>query len=422
MKWLASFFIGVVTGIVAAIAGGLVAAGCVDWFHISGREGESAYFVVAIGLLSGIVGFFVGLVLSRFVGGSGGTGFFKGLGASAGGMLGLAGVAGLICWLLADIPPTIHGHELTMSVEIRLPKGSPQPSPDGPGLKYLEFVSSSPFTHAYRARQQGTLEVKEAKLVNGRWVVPGEVFIFTTRGERSIAVPTSEKEAVGFVVEFPAHPPAKKYEDWSEWLPRAMQGKPWPDTQISYRYRIDELLPAPPPPDPAVVAEAEFAALTPDAPLEKWLGFLKYGVAADREQAILKVVEARPADLVKLLRPAEGIESDQAIYAVSKLRVVDPVVVQAMRDIASEIEDQIRKFTAMKTDEAGYYDLGNVIRNRFKSWHVAWWTVHRVSGLDGRPPLEEIVRLAMVKKEDGFMQEVIGDAEAHLGGLTAPAK
>jgi hypothetical protein len=76
----------------------------------------------------------------------------------------------------------------------------------------------------------------------------------------------------------------------------------------------------------------------------------------------------------------------------------------------------------MKTDEAGYYDLGNVIRNRFKSWHVAWWTVHRVGGLDGRPPLEEIVRLASVKKEDGFMQEVIGDAEAHLGGLTAPAK
>ena len=57
MSWLGSFFIGVLTAIVAALAGGFVAAAWVDWYHISGREGESGYFVIAIGLLSGIVGF-----------------------------------------------------------------------------------------------------------------------------------------------------------------------------------------------------------------------------------------------------------------------------------------------------------------------------------------------------------------------------
>ena len=285
MSWLSSFFIAVLTAVVAAIAGGFVGEGCVGWYDVPMREGQSAYTVIAIGLLGGIAGFFVGLVLSRFVGGNGTAGFFKGFAASAGAALVLAGAGGLVAWQLADIPPTINGHKLDLVVEIRLPAGAPQPFPDGPALKYLEIISSYSFTHKYRARSSGTLQVADAKLVDGRWVVPGSVFIFTARGERSVDVSTSEHEAVGFELEFPKHPTAK-YKQWSEWLPRILDGKPWPDTMISYRFRIEEILP---PPDPAVVAEAEFAALTPDSPLDKWLSFLTEVMAGDRERAILKV-------------------------------------------------------------------------------------------------------------------------------------
>ena len=374
-----------------------------------------------IGLLSGIGGFLVGLILTRSVGGAGAGGFFKGLGISAGGMLGLAALVGLVAWLLADIPPTINGHRLNMVVEIRLPKGAPAPTPGGPALKDLQFISSSPFTHTYRASEVGTTQVSEAKQVDGRWIVPGFVWIFTTRGERSIAISTSEKEAIGFEAEFPSHPSAK-YEQWSEWLPRIIAGKPWPDTQnilpIPHRGNHPSSTAA----RPAVVAESEFAALTPDAPLDKWLGYLKYGMASDREQAIMKVVEARPADLVMLLRSTKSGEYDQAIYAVRLLKVIDPAVLQAMRDDAARIEDQIRRFNTMKPDQPGYYELGNDIRNQFKAWSQAWWNVHKVSGVDGRPPLKEIVKLAKVQPESVHMQEVVLDGEAHLGGLTPAAK
>jgi hypothetical protein len=171
-----------------------------------------------------------------------------------------------------------------------------------------------------------------------------------------------------------------------------------------------------------VVAEAEFAVLTPDASLEKWIGYLKYGMAVDREQAIMKVVEARPGDLAKMLHSSNSGEVDSAIYAVSRLKVVAPEVSKAVLDIAADIEERIRKFNTMKPDQPGYYELGNDIRNRFKSWSQAWWTVHRVSGVDGRPPLEEILKLASVQKDSGHMQEVVLDAEAHLGGLTPAAK
>lgn len=421
MSWLGSFFVAVLTAILTALAAGLVAAGCVEWYHISSREGGSGYFVVAIGLLGGFAGFLAGLILTRFMGGAGVAGFFKGLGASAGSTLGLAGVAALLCWLLADIPPTIHGHELVMEVEARLPKGANPPEPGGPAFKDLQFISSNPFTHAYRASRDGTFEIGEAKQVDGRWVIPGSVFIFTTRGERSIAIPTAEREAIGFVVEFPAHPGAK-HEQWSEWLPKVLNGKPWPDTEISYRYRITEVLPATPPPDPAVVAEAEFAALTPDAPLQKWLSYLLYGMPEDRERRILDVVEARPADLVQLLDSSNSGEFDKAIFAVSRLRKIDPSVTKAMLEIGMGIQDQIRKFNTMKPDQPGYYELGNDIRNKFKAWHNAWWNVHHRTDVDGRPPVEAILDLAKVQKDSGHMQEVADDAQAHLNGMKAEGK
>jgi len=421
MNWLASFSIAVLTAIVATLAGGTVAAACVDWYSISSREGGSGYFIVFVGLLSGIAGFFAGLVISRFVGGPGVAGFFKGLGTSAGGMLGLAAVTALICWLLADIPPTINDHTLNLEVEIRLAKGAADPSTLDASKVQLLLGSISPGSNTWRKSEQGELKIAEAKMVEGRWTIPGSVYIFTTRGTRSLAVVLGDGKNEGFEVPMPAHPTVK-YEQWSDWMPRGRPEKPWPDTQMSYRFRVEERLPPPPPPDPAVVAEAKFRALTPEDPLDKWIGFMKYGMAQDREDAILKVVEARPRDLVELLRSDEKGEADRAMYAVTRLKMVDPAVIQAMREIAVEIEEQVKKFAAMKPEQEGYADAGNEVRNRYKSWNVAWWNVHQRSGVDGRPPVEAILKLAEVKPEDGFMQEIILDAKAHLGGLTPATK
>jgi hypothetical protein len=138
MSWLSSFFVGVLTAITTAVGGGFVAAGCVSWYRVSPREGKSGYFVVMLVLLSAVVGFFGGLILSRFFGGAGASGFFTGLGVSAGAMLGLTGALALVAWDLADIPPTINGHELDFVIEARLPKGAERP-PVLEGKQYVWF-------------------------------------------------------------------------------------------------------------------------------------------------------------------------------------------------------------------------------------------------------------------------------------------
>ncbi len=417
MSWLHSFFIAILTGLLAAIAAGFIGARCVEWYHISSREGGSFLFILALGFFSGIAAFVGALVASRFLA----PGFLAGLGICAGAALALAGVAALAAYGLADIGPTVNGHSLILEVEYRLPKAASDPSASTNGKEYFELFTRNPWSRTTRKTWHGVLMLADTRQEGGRWIVPGSVDIFTTRGPRGFVVSLGLGNGFGFEMDFPRHP-GPQYQQWSAWLPKSKGDKPWPDSEPSYRFRIEEYIPPPPSPDPRVVAEAEFAALTPDAPLEKWLSYLKYGMAADREQAIIKVVEARPADLAMMLRSSNSGEVDTAIYAVSRLKVVDPEVSKAVLEIAADIEDQIRKFNTMKPDQAGYYELGNDIRNRFKSWSQAWWTVHRVTGVDGRPPLDEILRLASVQKESGHMQEVVLDAEAHLGGLTPAAK
>lgn len=417
MSWLHSFFIAILTALLAAVVAGFIGAGCVEWYHISSREGGSFLFILALGFFSGIAVFVAALVASRFLG----PGFLTGFGICAGATLAVAGIAALTAYGLADIPPTLNGHSLILEVEYRLPKGAPDPSASANGKEFFELFTRNAWSHTARKSKRGVLMIAETRQEEGRWIVPGSVDIFTTRGTRGFAVSLGLGQAIGFQLDFPGHPGPQDL-GWTLWLPKSKNGNPWPDTEPSYRFRIAEYIPPPPPPDPSVVAEAEFAALTPDAPLEKWLSYLKYGMAADREQAIMKVVEARPTDLAKKLRSPNSGEVDTAIYAVSRLKVVAPEVSKAVLEIAADIEDQIRKFNTMKPDQPGYYELGNDIRNRFKSWSQAWWTVHRVTGVDGRPPLDEILRLASVQKESGHMQEVVLDAEAHLGGMTSAAK
>lgn len=237
MSWLSSFLAAVLTSVVAAVAGGFLASACVDWFRIPAREGEAGYFIVGIVLLAGFLGFVGGLILAKIYGGPGGAGFLKGWGVASGVMLGLAAAVALVSWILADIPPTIGGALLDLAVEIRLPKGADPPAAPNPEQHYLLLQSSSGPTQPARASQYGVLNFSKARQEDGRWILPGAVFLFTTRGTRSLLVVLDPKQGNGFELPLPGHPGAR-YEQWSEWLPSGRAGKPWPDTEMSYRFRV----------------------------------------------------------------------------------------------------------------------------------------------------------------------------------------
>jgi hypothetical protein len=237
MNWPASILVALLTGVLGTVCTGLVAIGAVDWYRIPAREGQSGYFVIFLGLLGGIAGLIIGIVSARIVATTATPGFFKGLGLAWGIVVAIAGSAALVSWSLADIPPKIGGELLDLAVEIRLPIDETNPA-SVTGDSYLTLGSINPLNHVLRKSEQGTLEVSQAKLVDGRWVIPGSVCLFTTRGKPFIAVQLGGKSRGGFMVPMPARP-RRIQEAWSEWLPRSQpDGKPWPDTESSFRFRV----------------------------------------------------------------------------------------------------------------------------------------------------------------------------------------
>ena len=67
MSWPASIFSALLTGLLALFVGGFIAAMAVDWYHISGREGASGYFVAGIAILSFGAGVVIGHITARMV-------------------------------------------------------------------------------------------------------------------------------------------------------------------------------------------------------------------------------------------------------------------------------------------------------------------------------------------------------------------
>ena len=101
-------------------------------------------------------------------------------------------------------------------------------------------LHSIPFySNTVRASETGPLWMQDARLVEGRWVVPGAVSVFTGRGKRALMVSTNEDDPTaneGFLVPLPARPSARDLE-WSEWLPRARPGTA-PINKLTYRFRV----------------------------------------------------------------------------------------------------------------------------------------------------------------------------------------
>ena len=414
MSWFASIVVGLLTGALALVCAGLVANACVSWYRISSFEGGAGYFVVGMALLGGIAGTVLGVVVSRLVAAGSAPGFLRSLGVSCATVAAIAGLVAAVSWLLADIPPEIGGRQLELEVEVRLPVGETAVPAEISGDAYLSLAASSHRT--VRASRRGELAVHDARREGGRWIVPGAVFVFTTRGERVLDLVLGGETRAGFLVPLPRRP-GKGSERWSDWLPRPPAGSPpWPDSKYSYRFRVRRIEPPPPEPSPEEIAAREFAALSAATPLAAWLRFVRYDQPEERIAAAMAAIGERQDELAQAVRAGGPVRED-ALLAVVRLTRVAPEVAEVVLAEGRELAAAIRTFNAMSAEDPGFYDVQVELRSRFNYWHRAWWTVHQRTGADGRPPVQEVLDLALVRAADTSMDEIVVNARAHLGGL-----
>jgi hypothetical protein len=235
MTWPGSILVAVLTAALACVVAGAVAMLCVEWYRISSFEGKSGYYVVGIALVGLFAGLVIGLVTSRIVAATLHPSFLKSLGASLLVVLVLGGAIGGVARLMADVPPKIGGEELLLAVEIRWPAAQKEsPAKDGVARRLRLRALAG---HVARVDREGPLWMEDAHLVDGRWVVPGAVELFTSRGKRTLEIDPAPSKPSGWLLPVPAYPGRKQLE-WSEWMPRARPGAPPLPDGMTLRFKV----------------------------------------------------------------------------------------------------------------------------------------------------------------------------------------
>lgn len=236
MTWLATVFIGLLTGALGLLVSGFIASLAIDWYRISSFEGGSGYFMVIIALLGGAAGGVIGLVAARAIAGSANPGFLKALAVACGIVLVLGTSIGGVARLLADVSPRIDGETLFVMAELRWPAADTTDPASYPGLGFTRF-STGTRGHVVRKSETGPLFVDQARREDGRWIVTGVAPIFTERGDRILDLGIGDKTLGGFIIPLAARPGAKDRE-WSAWMPRARPGAPPLPDMFTVRYRV----------------------------------------------------------------------------------------------------------------------------------------------------------------------------------------
>jgi hypothetical protein len=229
--WGRSLLIALITGIVGFVTSAFAANLAIEWYQVPAYEGTGIFFVAPfafLGLLAGCVAGLIGSLLSRRTG----VPIARAFQASVGAILVLVATTAFAAWVLADIPPEIAGRQLFLAVELRTPAGSRSPA-GMPGVGYVKLGA----TIGSRIRRQvtGPLFVEDTRAEDGRWIVPGAVHVFTSRGGRAIDIGIGDAPLASFALPLPAHPPAES-RAWSEWLPQP-GAVPRPDV-FTFRYKV----------------------------------------------------------------------------------------------------------------------------------------------------------------------------------------
>lgn len=413
MTWLSSVFVALLTGALGLVCAAVIGQLCVGWYRISSFEGGAGYAVVAIALLGGIVSAVIGLVAARIVAAGVEPGLLKGLGFGCGAVVALSLVALGLCRLGADRAPELGGKALELAIEVRCPKGFAVPQPDDYGAHAGVYLPGG------RRLPSGALRIAEKRMTDGRLVIPATAPLTTSSSDKYLSVRFNKEHDLLFPLPLRSHP-GESDREWSAWVESggdAGQPPPPPEARFGVRWRVQTIEPPPPPRDPKEEVAREFAALAPDAPLERWLPFLFREPNAERTAAVAKVINERQAELAALIRSDKTVVREQALHGATYPAQLAPEVVEAVLAEGRIIAAEVRRCNALPPDSQDFIDSLVGLRSRFNEWKQSWWTVHQRLGVDGRPPVREIHELARAGARGSAMDEIEVNARAILEQL-----
>jgi hypothetical protein len=404
MKWLLPGLSGLLCGAMGLLLAGWIASLCVTWYHISGFEGGSGYYVVFLALGGGIAGFAIGVIASLVVMLNQGS-FGKGILLSGAIVLGIAAIALGLSWLFGDIPPTMDGDELQLLVEVKCPSGWKAPLKAKGHYNWMDLQALNA-TNTVRRTERGQVRWNKSREEGGSRIVHSAIHVFHSRGKWALEVTLGEKHVAAFLLPLTGKP---KREDlnWSDWLPRT--DDPKVANGFRYRYRVMKYG------EWRAAEEAEkekirasnreaFAALGENPPLREVLPFVhnsddyEYLVPNDVQQKAMEEVRRRPDEVAALTADSDRKVSHRAIYALltSSPEGLTAESASALERAATRIsEDLAETRRAWNPDDPDTEEMKDLY-NRFLRWQDVWERLHTDAGQAVPVPkgLDEIIRIA----------------------------
>jgi len=406
MHWLYYLILALPVAGQGLLGGFHIGERCVRWYRISSFEGGSGYFVLGLALAGGVVGLVTGLVTAGILAPRTGVEHLRTLGVAVAGVLALWGMLLGICWSLADIPPDIRGRTLTLEVELRLPVGAAMPV-ETAGDTWMELHSVT--GDRVRRSERGTLELARARLEQGRWIVPGSVSLFTTRGKRAVGFQMDGARLPGFQVPVPGRPGPSLLE-WSGWLPQPPASHPpWPDSQPSYRFRLQpEPEPEPPPSAQAIQADrirkqrATFDAMKPDSSVAEWMAFACSIQDEELRVLVIERMTARPtfaAEIEALMLGEDADAAGEALRWIGRMSEPSPEWVEPVVRVGRDIARRLRQGIQRTVEEDPSYHWAAEISIRFSAWHDTVSKLREKCGGDFTRELGAILELSRLRPD-----------------------
>lgn len=408
MSWFSSICIGLLTGLLGCLSAGFLTSLCVRWFRISSFEGNSGYFVIRIGLLGGIVGLIGGIVGSRFVP-LGDAHFFRGLGWTSGGLLGVVLIIGVFCRLLADIAPTLNGKDLELVIEVRSPAGF---------TVNTELESYGPYACVWlpRGASQSTVQLalERAVPVDGRLTFPVTLRLDTSASEKQLRVCFNPTYDLFFPLPLRSHPKSNDLA-WSNWIEgRAPQAEPMPDMAFAMRYRVQTVEPPSSAPMPeaseaskAAQEQATFDAIPAEGPVTAWLPYTRYGADDERRRLAVERIMARSTAVSELgalmVSPDQELAAD-ALRLIEHIPLPTAALVAVVKEAGRGLITRLRQGNTVTSAEDESYVWAADVSIRFRAWMTAVRALREKGGGDFTPELGEILELSRVREDSQVMR------------------
>lgn len=409
MRWVVYFLLSLPMAIVGILGAGFIGNAAVGWHRVSSFEGKSGFAVIGWAILGAILSFIVSLVVMGVMGPREGAGYAKALGTVLGLLAMLGAVVAAASWWTADIEPEIDGRPLMLEVELKLPVTVTE----RPATNEAKLTLNSLSGGQRRSYEDGKLLPANARREQGRWIVPGEVSLFTMRGKRAVEAELAGLDPNGFLIPLPARP-GKEFLEWSDWLPKPRASMPpWPETKTSYRFRVQKV-PAPPPAPTAEEAKAQqeaeelarFQAVPDDAPIPAWFPYVRYGARDDRRKIAIGKMVKKPTfqqEMRELMLGEDVRAAEEAFRLVEHLGDFPAELKESVRAAGIDIVERSRQGIRVTPEMDPSYEWAANISIRFGGWMVAVRTLREKAGEDYTPQIKGILELSRERPDSIVM-------------------